>query len=194
MKELNLETLRTSIPYVTKVWISLMAESAMVCFLSQSHESGTILKLHVEKSSNYLNKKKNTKIVEYQVNWDTEFSDTDLLSFNDKDKTTDFGAMGIALLCVSELTDYDEIIFSEGNNGYDFHLINSTTTDEENFVGDARMEVSGIRREKPSNSLRSRVKSKIKQTKISDFELSPVYISVTEFHKPEGVFLQRDDI
>ena len=123
------------------------------------------------------------------VEWTDEVNDALLLSHFDEKRTTDFGAMGVAVLLASKLTNYTHFISSPTNNGYDFELL--TDDNGVNFIP-ARLEISGIRRETPQNTVESRLKTKEKQILNSANDGTICYISIIEFSKPKAKFIKND--
>ena len=109
-----------------------------------------------------------------------------LASHFDEKRTTDFGAMGVAVLLVCYLTDYTELATSKTNNGYDFKL--TKVDDDLNFMT-AKVEVSGIRKETPQNTVKSRLVVKKKQILKRAKKSSINYVSIIEFSKPEANFI-----
>lgn len=55
----------------------------------------------------------------------------------------------------------------------------------------ARLEISGIRQEKQSNNINTRLNTKINQTKRSDSSTLPAYVAIIEFSKLEAIILER---
>lgn len=86
-----------------------------------------------------------------------------------------------------ELTDYKYFEVTEGNNGIDYWLSNES--DDLDFS--ARLEISGIRQEKQSNNINTRLNTKINQTKRSDSSTLPAYVAIIEFSKLEAIILER---
>ena len=112
-----------------------------------------------------------------------------LNSHFDEKRTTDFGAMGVAVLLASHLTNYTIFITSESDNGYDFRLMKETIDDD---YLDARLEISGIRKETPQNTVKSRLLVKEKQILKRADKDAICYVSVIEFSKPEVKFIKNE--
>lgn len=193
MIKINLEKLRDGLKHVDVEYGSLMAKCAIVCFYTAGYKPHVDVPINVSASNEFekdgRSSRHNYKYIPCSFFWETLISKEILLSYKDENKTTDFGAMAIALLLTLELTEYNCFVFSEGNNGIDFWLSNDE--DELNFMG-ARLEVSGIREVTKSNTLRTRVKGKMEQSKASDDCCIPAYISVTDFSTPESAFIKRN--
>ena len=174
---LKLHTIGEGIEGISPTYGAYMAECAAVCFESQGHKSGVLLPYsdgQVTKNS--------------VVEWTNEVNDTILPSHFDEKRTTDFGAMGVAVLLTCNLTDYTHFISSSTNNGYDFELLKKG--DDINFIR-ARLEISGIRKETPQNTVESRLKTKEKQILKGADSNSICYVSVIEFSKPKAKFIKK---
>ncbi len=113
----------------------------------------------------------------------------------------EFAAEGIAFLMIDEFTPYTVVDQSEidtsrgGGTGIDYYLGakgNLNCEDEDDFPEHlARLEVSGILRPSVTNTLKTRVSSKIESTKKSDGDGTPAYIIVVEFETPVINFTKR---
>ena len=175
---LKLHTIGEGIEGISPTYGAYMAECAAVCFESQGHKSGVLLPYSDGQVTKY-------SVVE----WTHEVNDAILPSHFDEKRTTDFGAMGVAVLLACELTDYTHFISSSTNNGYDFELLKRG--DDINFIK-ARLEISGIRKETPQNTVESRLKIKEKRILKSADSDSICYVSVIEFSKPKAKFIKND--
>ena len=174
---LKLHTIGKNIEGISDTFGAYMAECAAVCFDSQGHKSGVQLPCSDGEVTKY-----------GVVEWTNEVNDSILPSHFDEKRTTDFGAMGVAVLLTCELTDYTHIAASETKNGCDFKL--TKVTDDMNFMN-ARLEISGIRKETPQNTVKSRVKVKEKQILKNADKDTVCYVSVIEFSKPEAKFIKK---
>ena len=174
---LKLHTIGHDIEGISATFGAYMAECAAVCFESQGHKSGVLLPYSDDELTKY-----------GLVEWTNEVDDALLNSHFDEKRTTDFGAMGVAVLLASHLTDYTTFVTSEGDNGYDFRLMKETT--DGNYL-DARLEISGIRKETPQNTVKSRLSVKEKQILKRANKDAMCYVSVIEFSKPEAKFIQQ---
>ena len=59
------------------------------------------------------------------------------------------------------------------------------------FTAIARLEISGLRKETPSNTLANRIKVKLKQVEQSDDSGVSAYIAIIEYSKPSAVFMPK---
>jgi hypothetical protein len=91
-----------------------------------------------------------------------------------------------ALLLIRERTDYTAIHRSIQSTGIDYWLGYKANADNQIFSRkDARLEVSGILKQSPTNRPSYRAKAKNNQTKQSDETfIFPVYVIVVEFSRP----------
>ena len=114
---LNLEKLRETFDFLVNSMSSYMADCAIMSFHNQRHAPS--VKMVVET---------NTQFHEFSVTWRTDITQHLLGATADKERTTEWGAMGIALLLVNQLTEYRYIRASARGTGIDFYL--STKSDE----------------------------------------------------------------
>lgn len=177
MITLNLNTIGKDIVGISEALGAYMTECAAVCFHSQGHKSSVKLPYS------------NRQVIKIGlVEWTNEVNESIMLSHFDEKRTTDFGAMGVAVLLACKLTDYTIFITSETNNGCDFELLKKS--DDLNFIIPAKLEVSGIRKETPQNTVESRLSIKEKRIlKYSDDD-SICYVSIIEFSKPKAKFIR----
>lgn len=99
-------------------------------------------------------------------------------------------AEALSFFLTKHLTEYE--VFEEASigEGVDYWLCYGEKNERynpENFFN-ARLEVSGIGEETPQNSVKARVKIKMKQTVPTDGTKLPVYISVIEHSTPKAYF------
>ncbi len=120
--------------------------------------------------------------------WQKEVDDIMLRTHNDDTRTTDFGAMCMSLLLMSEITDGKYLwTTSAKGDGVDFWL-----SDPETFNPVARLEISGIRSATTKNNVTNRLNIKKKQTKSSESSNVPAYITIVEFSKPTAAIVTHE--
>lgn len=169
-RDIVLTGLAKGLPAITSEFGVVLAQAGAVCFEDQNHPRGVELKVD------------GTFQAKYKVFWQ-DVTDQMRRTFNDPDLATEWGACGVALLLVLDLTEYTVINTSRKGTGFDYWLGKKGNGDERLFQNKARLEISGIR--KGSYSLvRARVKQKLEQVKPSDSSLLPAYIVVVEFNTP----------
>jgi hypothetical protein len=177
-KTLDLELLRQGIKdCITPNLGGFMCDCAIASLHRQNHENTILLHLKDDEKEQILN-----------LVWTTEISKQLLVSTNDKDVSADYGAMAIALLLTQILTKYRYFERSHKGTGIDFWL--SEKAGDIDFS--ARLEISGIHQEKGRNLLSTRLSQKIKQALLSADSKLPLYICITEFHKPQSIFMRYD--
>jgi len=101
------------------------------------------------------------------------------------------GAEAIAFLLIRERTDYTAIKRAVTLTGIDYWLDHKSSAQMQIFSkGSARLEVSGILKQSPTNRPEYRGRRKIEQTKQSDHTSFPVYVIIVEFSQPvtKGIF------
>jgi hypothetical protein len=176
---LDLESLKQGVIDIIPSVCSMMADCAIYSFHAQNHVSGVLLEVEVAIEEG----KKETKA--YIVTWK---SDPSLMkkSMNDQKRTTDHGAMGIAILLTLDLTSYTEFETSDVGTGFDFWL----TTPDEVTIG-SRLEISGISKSSKTNNVNYRSTQKKKQVRKSDYLGQTAYICIIEFSTPKAVFLKK---
>ncbi len=175
---LNLELLRQGIQdCITPNLGGYMCDCAIACLHRQNHSSEVVLHIKTDDEERLLT-----------LIWTTEVNKQLLVATNDNDVSADYGAMAIALLLIRFFTPYRYFERSQKGTGVDFWL--SENADTLNFT--ARLEISGIHHERGRNTLRTRLNQKKKQALLSADSQLPVYICITEFHKPQSILFRYD--
>jgi hypothetical protein len=123
------------------------------------------------------------------IEWKIALSQQARNTFQDKNRTTDFAAMCIALGFVPLLTKYKFVIVAQLETGIDFWLTNDKTGQRL----EARLEVSGIRKSTKANTISKRLKIKESQMEKSAGSKIPAYISIIEFSQPEAIFIDHEN-
>jgi hypothetical protein len=173
---LNIETLRENIDFITASMSAYMCDCLVVCLAEDNRETGLNLKVEtIDKTYTYV------------LDWTTKMTPHLMGATQDVERTTEWAAMGLALLLARELTDYPYICTRRKGEGIDFCL----SKNENEFFCDARLEVSGIRKESLTNTLETRLRIKKRQTEGAVIADKPVFISITEFSKPKSLFIER---
>ena len=175
-KSINLEQLRENIDFIGASMSAYMCDCLVVCLAEENHHSGLILKVETE------DKKYN-----FRLEWTTKITPHLIGATRDEERTTEWAAMGLALLLVRELTEYPYIFTSRKGLGTDFAL----SKDAIEMTEDAYIEISGIRKESPTNTLKRRLVIKKRQTEPSDASNKPIFISITEFSEPKSLFVKK---
>lgn len=93
---------------------------------------------------------------------------------------TEYGATGIAVLLIIEMTEFTVIKRARKGEGVDYWL--GHKSDKPPFRNKARLEISGIL-EGNESKIKARLKQKLEQTKLTKSKL-PTYIVIVEFSRP----------
>jgi hypothetical protein len=178
---LNLDILLEGLPGVTKVTGAYLREASIVALLKNGHHSGVLMKVE--------------GIFEDTVSliWD-EKDDIEVVDSwkNDRD-VANFGAVGIALLLLHHFSEYKNFELSDIGTGIDYWMGTKKTEDKaQRFLQkEARLEISGIFRAIPSNSIEMRIKLKKKQISASDDTGLPGWIAIVEFSLPKSKIVKK---
>ena len=173
---MNLEQLRENLDYLVASMSAYMCDCLVVCLSEENHKSGLILTIETE-----------DKEYNFRLEWTTKMTPHLIGATRDEERTTEWAAMGIAILLARELTEYPYICTRRKGDGIDFCLSKNANQ----FSGDARLEVSGIRKVSLTNTLERRLRIKRRQTVRSDASNKPVFISITEFSEPKSLFVKK---
>ena len=174
---IHLDDLRNGCSGILPSLGSFMCDCVIYLFASQGHLSGVTLEVETNDGN-----------LDFVVTWEGGLSLEMERTMNDEERATDYGAMGMALLLVMYLTDYQHFTFARRGTGIDFTLYLKRPT-VINQPPDARLEISGIREASRTNTTTTRYKLKVEQVKQSDSMNVPVYIVITEFSTPKSLFI-----
>ena len=184
VQQLTLSNLRSGIPALTEAKANVLMESCVWCFTKCEHLNGVRMK------SIY-----SSKITCFSICWPQNDFDIDTLQrVYNQDDAVEHGAEAITFLLVREITPFTAIKRAVTGEGIDYWLGYDNGDAQNLFLkSDARLEISGILRERGSNTVKNRLKAKIKQTAPTDHSF-PVYISVVEFSKPKSEMVIKNAI
>jgi hypothetical protein len=126
----------------------------------------------------------------YSVRWPDEDIDEEAInrSYNQDDATED-GAEAIALLLSIHRTEYTAVERSTTTTGIDYWLGYKDNLNNP-FKRAGRLEMTGIFKESETNTVKSRLKTKLQQTKPTDKTFS-VYVVVVEFGQPYATMVKK---
>ncbi len=113
--------------------------------------------------------------------------------FEDNDDNKNFGALAITFLLVKKYTEFRVYSQSIKGTGIDYWLCFDKSHPKyqpTNFLN-ARLEVSGIGKESPTNNFNTRLNSKTKQVTKSHFTGLPCFIGLVEFSTPKAILHQE---
>ena len=177
---LYLDDLRKGNSGILPSFGSFMCDGAIFSLASQGHLSGTILQVKTDNG--------NTNFI---LTWQGGMSLQMHRTMNDDQRATDYGAMCIAVFLALQLTDCQHFITARRKTGIDFWLFKEEPFDLDVSKADARLEISGIRKESRTNTLATRLKLKIEQAKKSAHTGKTVFFAITEFSNPSSLFVTK---
>lgn len=168
---LNLEDLRTGLMGLTPEFGSFCLQACTVCLENSNHLSGVTVSVN------------GTQNINATLNWASIVNDQVKRNWMDNDEATEYGATAIAIILSNKISNYNCIERSSKGLGFDYWLGNEDSIGL--FQRKARLEISGIYKESPTNTLENRVKDKKTQTKKSENLNMNAHICVTEFSNPK---------
>jgi hypothetical protein len=148
-----------------------LMETCVWCLLNRKHKNG--LTMRVVDGVDY----------SYLVTWRDKDIDEEALSrsYNDDD-AIEAGAEAIAFLISIARTPFNAVERATTTTGIDYWLGYKDNPNNP-FERAGRLEVSGILAENESNTVKARIRNKLKQTAPTDNSFS-VYVIVVEFGEP----------
>jgi hypothetical protein len=178
MEVLTIEELKETISVFSSTQCDFLSENCIVALEKNNHISGC--KLNVTGDNT----------MSYNLNWSSKVNTA---GYKESKKIIEHAAETISFFLCSKFTNYTVIEEALIGTGIDYWLgydeVNQLYNPK-NFI-QARLEISGIEKESPANSLQKRVKEKKQQSKASDYSKLPAYISVVEFSTPKAFFGKR---
>lgn len=155
---------------VTPAFATILGEAAAVCLEENHHASGVLLSVDGMSQETFA------------LSWE-RLQAAHKTTYADLQEATEWGACGVALLVIRQLTGMTTIQRSVKGTGFDW-WIGTPNGEALPFQGMSRLEVSGILRGQ-AGSVESRLKQKIRQTDPSD-SLGPAVIAIVEFGQPRA--------
>ena len=116
----------------------------------------------------------------FELSWSDDMTEQMQKSWNDQREVTEYGATAIAALLLQKLTNYEILGRAKQEEGIDYYLGYDNNEAIQGFL-----EVSGIWKQAPENTVNIRVNKKIKRIKKLKDEF-PVFVIVTEFGQPQS--------
>ena len=162
---LDLGDLGQGLPAITPNFGKALSEAGGVCLESQGHVQGIQLLVRGYSNTNH------------SLAW-PPVTDQARRCWNDAEKATEYGAVGIAVLLAQRELGYTVIECSQKGTGFDYWMGDESN---EPLQKKARLEISGIRR--GSDRVKTRVRQKLRQTDPSDGS-KPAYVIIVEFGHP----------
>lgn len=175
LRRLILSRLEEGFPGLNKTWGKFLSEASTICFVCSRHPNGIELTV------------KGLVPTKFQVSWNINITEQDMVSWDNDHDMAEYGACGIAVLLILELTEYTIIRRARTGEGVDYWLGYKDAPLP--FQKAARLEVSGMLRGTESKE-RSRIKEKKEQTEPTDGKL-PAYVVVVNFERPVSHLVQK---
>jgi hypothetical protein len=181
MHILNLDILQHGLQGITSTRGKYYMEAAIVSLRKKGFVSGVILQV-----SGFINE-------DLVLIWTHELTDYQIMSWRDEVHSSNFGAVGIAILLTSELLGFQTFEESVIGTGIDFWIGKTPPVEGEiSFAQiDARLEISGIGLETDGNTINMRVNQKKKQMIPSDSTFLPGWVVVVEFGTPKSTIVRK---
>jgi len=178
--KLDLSDLK-GLPKLSEGKVASLIETSFWCINHCGHCDGTTLRL-VD----------NGNEESFVLCWPAEQLNLEKIyhSYN-QDDAVEQGAEAVAFLLAIERTDYSAIRRAVTGTGIDYWLGYEGLDPNKTFHDAGRLEVSGIMKETPKNSVNRRVNIKLKQTVPTDRTM-PVFIIVVEFSNPWAIMVTKN--
>lgn len=178
VRSLILAELEKGLPGLTPRWGQFLAEATVVCLACHKHPKGIQMTVKVQTAEAFT--------TAFDIYWEEDVTQQMLDAWHDNQDFTEFGACGVAILLMLELTPFTVIRKGKRGAGVDYWLGHKDAALP--FQDAARLEVSGIL-EGDDSLVNTRVKQKHAQTKRSAGRL-PAYVIVVEFRRPLSQVMQ----
>lgn len=169
-KKLDLTMLRKGLPSVTPAMGQMLLEACSICFHAHNHGNPAILTVYGDIGESF-------SVGYLRVTQQMQ------RTYADQDRTTECAAEAVAIVLITQETDYTVIERSMKKTGIDYWLGKREDATVPLFQKKARLEVSGIFKG-DRGKVDGRVKTKIAQVQQSANTGLPSYIVVTEFSSP----------
>lgn len=181
--DLILDSLGTGVPALTRIKAAMLKEACIWCLKQCEHENGVQITCTICDDD-----------VCYSIKWTSDVDVDDIFRAYNIDDAVEYGAEALSLLLIRKKTDFTAIRRAVRPSGIDYWLGFKKEDKTSLFsMADARLEISGILREKGSNTLKNRIKRKLKQTQASD-HVFPVFVTIIEFSDPKAKMVRKDAI
>ena len=155
-----------------------LMEACVWCMVSSGHSNGVILEVI-----------DGPEILSYLISW-PQHLDLEAIkrSFN-QDDAVEEGAEAIALLVAMDRTEFEAVERATTTTGIDYWLGYKDNLNNP-FERAGRLEVSGMLRETPNNTVKMRIQRKLSQTLPTD-HMFRVFVVVVEFGKPYAMMVMK---
>lgn len=169
-KTLDLTILSNGLPSVTPAMGEMLLEACSICLHAHQHPNPAMLTVYGDIGNNFA--------VKYG-----RVTQQMLRTYADQNRTTESAAEAVAIVLITQETDYTVIERSMTKTGIDYWLGKQEDSGVPLFQKKARLEISGIFKG-DRGKVDGRVKTKIAQVQQSANTGLPSYIVVTEFSSP----------
>jgi len=178
MDQFTFEELSEAITTFSPVQVEFFIENCIVLLEKSNHKPGCSLEVVGETKA------------QISLQWSKGVVTT---GYKEPKKIIEHAAEALSFMLARRFTEFMVVEEAPIGTGFDYWLGYDeahSDYDPANFM-QARLEVSGIASESRSNTLRSRLPIKKRQTDRSDGLNLPAYISVVEFSTPKAYFGQK---
>ena len=179
MRILDLNQLKKGTPGITEAVGAYLSQATSYFLVESGHKSGVILEvvgLVQEK---------------FQIIWSDKVDEKVKRSWKDKTEATEYAAVGIATLLTESLLDLS-IVERSYIGTYVDYILGEMSADNTYFQPKAKLEISGIGKETPKNTINQRIRVKLNQVQKSEDKTLPAYIIVVEFGQPKAKIVKDE--
>ena len=178
MEILTLENINSVTSLLSEIQCIFFSENCIVGLENNNHTTGCILTVSGDSD------------VDFQIDWTRTVNKS---GYKEPKKIVEHSAEAISFFLSYRLTEYEVAEEALIGTGFDYWLCykqDNDLYDPQNFM-QARLEISGINKEAPTNTINQRIKIKNNQTQISDKLNLPAYISIVELSFPKAYFAKK---
>lgn len=176
--DINIDEILIGMPGITPVEGADLQENSIVMMHRSGHKSPTLMKLEGIQNEGVL------------LHWNDTFNEQMDRTYADHQENTERAAVCLSVVLAKHLTGHTVLMRSRKGTGFDYML----GDEEDIFLPKARLEISGIERETPNNTMQGRFNQKSEQVKPTDSTGLPAYISIIEFSNPKALFDRKEII
>lgn len=179
MRVLNLNQLKRGTPGITEAVGAYLAQATSFFLEKNGHRSGVIIEV-----SGLYNEK-------FQIVWSDVVDERVRRSWRDDIEATEYAAVGIAALLSESLLNLS-IVERSYIGTYVDYILGKMSPDNSFFLEKAKLEVSGIGQETPTNTVNQRIRVKLNSVKKATDKELPSYIIVVEFGTPKAKIVKDE--
>ena len=179
MRILDLDQLKKRTPGITEAVGAYLAQATSFFLEEHGHKSGIIIEVNGLFKENF------------QVIWSDKVNERVRRSWRDNIEATEYAAVGISTLLIEFLLDL-KIVERSYIGTYVDYILGEMSDDNSFFLQKAKLEVSGIGKETPTNTVNQRIRVKLNQVQKSADKELPSYIIVVEFGSPKAKIVKDE--